>query len=55
MIIKTEQALGTMKFLTWVVLIGLIAQSVAILISYFVSLSNPEAAKDLYEGLDYSY
>lgn len=51
---KTEKILKIMYVLSWVVFIGLCIKTGAILISYFVSIGNPEAAKNLYAGLDLS-
>ena len=51
---KTEKILKTMHILSWIVFIGLCIKTGAILISYFVSIGNPEAAKNLYAGLDLS-
>lgn len=49
---KTEQILGVMNVLSWVAFIGLTIQAGAILVSYGVSTVNPEAAKNLYKGLN---
>ena len=51
---KTEKILKTMHILSWIVFIGLCIKTGAILISYFVSITNPEAAQNLYAGLDLS-
>ena len=52
---KTKSVLQVMKILTWLVFIGLCIKIGAMLISFFVSLFvNPEAAKNLYLGLDLS-
>ena len=51
---KTENLLRVMHVLAWVVFIGLLIKAGAVIISYFISLSNPQAAKDLYEGMDLS-
>ncbi len=51
---KTANILKVMHILSWIVFIGLCIKTGAILISYFVSIGNPEAAKDLYAGLNLS-
>ena len=51
---KTEKILKFMHILSWIVFIGLCIKTGAILISYFVSIGNPEAAQNLYAGLDLS-
>jgi len=53
---KTEKLFGIMNVLTWIVYIGLCIRTGSIIISYFVSIGNAEAAKDLYKGMDlYAY
>ena len=49
---RTEVILIVMNILAWVTFIGLMIEAGAILISYGVSCVNPEAAKDLYKGLN---
>ncbi len=45
-----------MHVVAWIVFIGLCIKTGAILISYFVSINNPEASKNLFEGLNlYEY
>jgi hypothetical protein len=51
---KTENLLKVMNFLAWVVFIGLMIVAGAIIISWFVSIGNPQAAKNLYKGMDLS-
>lgn len=52
---KTNQVLNVMKVVTWIIFIGLCIKTGAILISTFISLFiNPDAAKNLYLGLDLS-
>lgn len=51
---KTEKLLKIMHILSWIVFIGLCIITGAILISYFVSIGNPEASQNLYAGLDLS-
>lgn len=51
---RTEQILVAMNVLSWVVFVGLLIKAGAILLSYSVSLFNPEAAANLYKGLDLS-
>jgi hypothetical protein len=48
---KTERILAAINVVTWIAFIGLCIQSGAILVSYGVSVVNPEAAKHLYPGL----
>lgn len=49
---KTETLLTVMKILAWIVFIGLMVVAGSIIISYFVSIRNALAAKDLYKGMD---
>lgn len=49
---KTKRILKIMNILAWIAFIGLSIKAGAILISYFISLRNEEAAKDLYEGMN---
>lgn len=49
---KTESILTTMNVLSWIVFIGLLIQLGATLVSYFVSIINPEMTKKLYMGLN---
>jgi len=51
---KTETILTVMNVLAWITCIGLWIKAGAILVSFAVTLLNPEGAKDLYEGLDLS-
>lgn len=51
---KTEKILKLMHILSWIVFIGLCIKTGAILISYFVSIKNPEVAQNLYAGLNLS-
>ncbi len=52
--ISTKDILTVMNILSWIVLVGLVAQAGSILISYGVSTVHPVAAKNLYMGLDLS-
>ena len=53
---RTEFLLRLMNVLAWIVFIGMVVIAGSITISYFVSISNPEAAKDLYKGMNlYAY
>lgn len=53
---NTKQILKLMQILTWIVFIGLCIKTGAILISYLVSINNPEASKNLFGGLNlYQY
>jgi uncharacterized membrane protein len=49
---KTQTILNLFYVLAWVICIGLLIQSGALLTSYAVSFYNPDAAKNLYMGLD---
>lgn len=49
---RTEQILKVMHVVAWIVVIGLVAEAGAILISYSVSYFNSEGAKNLYMGLN---
>lgn len=49
---KTEQTLAILYVVAWVVFIGLLIKAGAILISYGVSIVNPEGARNLYTGLN---
>lgn len=52
---KTNAILKIMNIIFWILFIGLCIKTGAIIVSFFVSLFvNPEAAKDLYLGLDLS-
>ena len=47
---KTENLLLAMNVLSWVTFIGLLIKAGAILISFGISIANPEGAKNLYRG-----
>ncbi len=49
---KTHQILDILKFIFWVVFIGLLVKAGAILFTFTLSTWNPEAAKNLYLDLD---
>ena len=49
---KTEQLLKVMLILAWVACVGFMVEAGAILCSFAVSCVNPEAAKNLYKGLN---
>ena len=49
---KTKDILTVVNILAYIALIGFSIEAGALLISYGVSCVNPEAAKDLYKGLD---
>ena len=49
---KTDRLLLIMNILSWIVFVGLMVKAGAILISYGVSIGNPEGAKNLYNGLN---
>ena len=53
---NTDKILKFMHVLSWIVFIGLCIKTGAIILSYLISLENPEAAKNLFGGLDlYEY
>jgi hypothetical protein len=49
---KTATLLKILNVLAWITFLGLMAKAGAIIISYCVSLYNPEGTKNLYNGLD---
>jgi hypothetical protein len=49
--IKTEKLLKIMNILSWIIFIGILIEAGAVVVSYFVSISNPEASKVLYKGI----
>ena len=49
---RTGRLLIVLQFLAWLAFIGFMVEAGAIMTSYFVSCVNPEAAKNLYKGLD---
>lgn len=49
---KTESILTTMNVLSWVVFIGLLIKLGALIVSYFISIINPEMTKNIYMGSD---
>ncbi len=54
MITQTETILKYLHIISWIVFVGLLIKAGAILLSFFLSFENPEAANDLYLGLDLS-
>jgi hypothetical protein len=53
---RTEAILRIMNVLSWVAFIGLLVKAGSIVFSFLVSISNPEAAKNLQKGLNlYAY
>jgi hypothetical protein len=53
---KTERILKIMNFFSWFAFIGLMIKSGGILVTYLLSINNPEVSKNLYEGLNlYEY
>ena len=50
---KTKQILKVMQIFAWIAFIGLSIKVGAIVISYIVSLGNPEASKNLNEDMNY--
>lgn len=51
---KTKQILEVLKVLSWIIFIGLCIKTGAILISFIVTLLNPEAGGQFYTGEDLS-
>lgn len=51
---KTKQILNVLKVVAWIIFIGLCIKTGATLISFVVSLFNPEASGNLYSGTDFS-
>lgn len=49
---RTDRLLSVLHVLAWVVFIGLLIKAGALLFSYGLSLNQPEAARNLYQGLD---
>ncbi|WP_046756055.1 DUF2975 domain-containing protein [Kordia jejudonensis] len=49
-----KNILKIMRLLAWIAFIGLLIKAGAIIMSYGISTNNPEAAKDLYKGMDLS-
>lgn len=49
---KTEKILKIMKFFSWFAFIGLMIKSGAILVTYSLSIFNPEISKNLYDNLN---
>lgn len=51
---RTETILSFLNVLAWIAFIGLAIKAGALLTAFFISLFNPVAAGDLYQGLDLS-
>ncbi|MES2388796.1 MAG: DUF2975 domain-containing protein [Bacteroidota bacterium] len=49
---RTEEILTVMRVLTWVAYIGLCINAGSVLLAYGLSCFIPEAAKNIYKGLD---
>ncbi|MDH7462465.1 DUF2975 domain-containing protein [Chitinophagaceae bacterium 26-R-25] len=49
---RTENILTVMNILAWVAFVGLMIKAGAILVSFGVSCVNPEAARNLYKGMN---
>jgi len=49
---RTQQILTVMHILAWVAFIGFMIEAGATLVSYSVSSVNPDAARNLYKGLN---
>jgi hypothetical protein len=52
--IKNETLLRLLNILSWIMFIGLLIKAGSIFLSYIISTLNPEAAKNLYKGLNLS-
>jgi hypothetical protein len=52
--IKTKTLIVVLHILSWLAFIGLAVKAGSYLISYIVSMGNPIASKDLYNGTDLS-
>lgn len=50
--LKTDKLLAFMHVLAWIVFIGLLIKTGAILFSYGISTASPQGAKNLYLGLN---
>lgn len=50
---KTDKLLAVMHVLAWITFIGLMVKGGAFLFSYVITTINPEAARNLYSGLDF--
>lgn len=51
---KTSRILSLLNIVAWVAFVGFMVQAGAILFSYTVTCFKPDAAKNLYKGLDMS-
>jgi hypothetical protein len=51
---RTEQILTIMQILAWIAFIGYATEAGAMLVSFGVSCINPEAAANLYKGVNFS-
>lgn len=51
---KAELLLKIMRILAWIVFVALLIKAGALIMAFGVSVENPEAAKDLYRGIDLS-
>lgn len=51
--INTKNILTVMNFMAWIIFIGLLIETGSVLLSFIVSFFNPEAAKNLYMGLNF--
>ena len=49
---RTEKLLKIMKFFSWFAFIGLMIKSGAILVTYLMSIGNPEVSKNMYDGMN---
>jgi hypothetical protein len=53
---KTEKLLKLMNTVAWIVFIGLLIVAGAVITAYLVSIQHPQAATNLYKGMDlYAY
>ena len=51
---RTENLLMVLNILSWIAFVGIAIKAGSVIISYFVSIGNPIASKNLYNGTDFS-
>ena len=51
---KAENLLIVLNILSWIAFVGMAIRAGSFLVSYVVSIGNPVASKNLYNGTDYS-
>jgi len=50
---KTEKTIKIFHIIAWLVCIGILVNAGGVIITYLVSVKNPEASKDLYKGMNF--